>query len=169
MLAFCGSIQERAMIVSHTDDCISPQDASALVDLILDRYHTVHRVEVPALIRLARQVQALHPDAPRDLVPLLERMRTNLEAHMQKEEDGLFPAMRLVEAVSSAAIEIMRDEHDDHEKHLRDLLRVTQDHTPPAHASPEWRLLYASTRKLADDLVEHIRLENEVLFPHFGA
>jgi regulator of cell morphogenesis and NO signaling len=166
---FAGSIQEHAMTVSHTDGSISPQAVPALVDLILDRYHAVHRVEVPALIRLARQVQTLHPDAPYDLVPLLERMRTNLEAHMQKEEDGLFPAMRLAEAVSLAAIEIMRDEHDDHEKHLRDLRRVTQNHTPPAHASLEWRLLYADTRKLADDLVEHIRLENEVLFPRFGA
>jgi regulator of cell morphogenesis and NO signaling len=43
---------------------ISPQEASALVDLILDRYHAVHRAEVPELIRLARQVQTLHADAP---------------------------------------------------------------------------------------------------------
>jgi regulator of cell morphogenesis and NO signaling len=88
---------------------------------------------------------------------------------MQKEEDGLFPAMRLAEPVAVAAVEIMRDEHDDHAKHLRGLQRPTNDHVPPAHASPEWRQLYAGTRKLADDLAEHIRLENEVLFPRFGA
>jgi regulator of cell morphogenesis and NO signaling len=157
------------MTVTHNDVAISPQEAAALVDLILDRYHAVHRVEVPALIRLARQVQTQHSDAPRDLVPLLERMRANLDAHMQKEEDGLFPAMRLAEPVAVAAVEIMRDEHDDHAKHLRDLQRLTNDHVPPAHASPEWRQLYAGTRKLADDLAEHIRLENEVLFPRFGA
>jgi regulator of cell morphogenesis and NO signaling len=157
------------MTVTHNDAAILPQEATALVDLILDRYHAVHRVEVPALIRLARRVQTQHPDAPRDLVPLLERMRANLDAHMQKEEDGLFPAMRLAEPVAVAAVEIMRDEHDDHAKHLRDLQRLTNDHVPPAHASPEWRQLYAGTRKLADDLAEHIRLENEVLFPRFGA
>ncbi|WP_158258444.1 hemerythrin domain-containing protein [Rhodopila globiformis] len=157
------------MTVTHNDDAISPQEAAALVDLILDRYHAVQRAEVPALIRLARQVQAQHPDAPRELVPLLERMRVNLDAHMQKEEDGLFPAMRLAEPVSAVAVEIMRDEHDDHAKHLRDLQRLTNDHTPPTHASLEWRQLCAGTRKLADDLVEHIRLENEVLFPRFGA
>jgi regulator of cell morphogenesis and NO signaling len=154
---------------AETGVTISPQEASALVDLILDRYHAVHRAEVPDLIRLARQVQALHADAPQGLLPLLERMRTNLEAHMQKEEDGLFPAMRLAEPVSQVAIEIMRDEHDDHEKHLNDLRRLTQNHVPPAHAGAEWRQLYAATRKLADDLAEHIRLENEVLFPQFGA
>ena len=88
---------------------------------------------------------------------------------MQKEEDGLFPAMRLAEPVSQVAIEIMRDEHDDHEKHLHDLWRLTQDHKPPAHAGAEWRQLYAGTRKLADDLAEHIRLENEGLFPQFAA
>ena len=88
---------------------------------------------------------------------------------MQKEEDGLFPAMRLAEPVSQVAVEIMRDEHDDHEKHLRELARLTHDHTPPDHASPEWRVLYAGTRKLADDIAEHIRLENKVLCPRFEA
>jgi regulator of cell morphogenesis and NO signaling len=148
---------------------ISPQEASALIDVILDRYHAVHRAELLGLIRLARQVQAAHPDAPQDLLPLLERMRTNLEAHMQKEEDELFPTMRLAEPVSQVAVEIMRDEHDDHEKHLRELERLTHDHTPPEHASLEWRVLYAGTRKLADDIAAHIRLENEVLFPQFEA
>jgi hypothetical protein len=41
----------------------------------------------------------------------------------------------------------MRDEHDDHARHLRDPGRLANDHTPPEHASPEWRVLYAGTRK----------------------
>jgi regulator of cell morphogenesis and NO signaling len=150
-------------------DAISPEKAAALVDLIMVRYHGVHRAELPALICLAQRVQTAHPDAPHGLVALLERMRTNLEAHMQKEEDGLFPAMRAAEAVASAVIEIMRDEHDDHELHLRALRHLTNDHTAPAGASTDWQMLYAGTRKLTDDLAEHIRLENDVLFPCFLA
>jgi regulator of cell morphogenesis and NO signaling len=148
---------------------ISPEKAAALVDLIMARYHGVHRIELPELIHLAQRVETAHPDAPHGLVALLERMRTNLESHMQKEEDGLFPAMRAAEAVASAAIEIMRDEHDDHELQLRTLRHLTNDHTAPAGASAEWQLLYAGTRKLADDLAEHVRLENDVLFPCFLA
>jgi regulator of cell morphogenesis and NO signaling len=146
-----------------TSITILPEEAAALIDLITTRYHTVHRAELPDLIRLARGL----PEAPRGLVVLLERMRTNLEAHMQREEDGLFPAMREAEPVSSAAIEIMRDEHDDHAGHLRDLAHLTNDHTAPESAGAEGRLLYAGTRKLADDLAEHIRLENDMLFPRF--
>jgi regulator of cell morphogenesis and NO signaling len=154
---------------SETAVIISPQEASALIDVILDRYHVAHRAELPDLIRLARQVQTAHSDVPQDLLPLLERMRANLEAHMQKEEDRLFPMMRLAGPVARVAVEIMRDEYDDHAKHLHDLGRLTHDHTPPEHASPEWCALYAGTRRLADDIAEHIRLENEVLFPRFEA
>jgi regulator of cell morphogenesis and NO signaling len=34
-------------------------------------------------------------------------------------------------------------------------------------ACRSWTALYTGLRKFADDLVEHIRLENEVLFPRY--
>lgn len=145
-------------------------EPDALVNLIMARYHTVHRNELPHLIRLAQRVEALHPGhpgVPRGLAALLVRIRTNLEAHMQKEEDGLFPAMRAGQSVSPVAIEIMRDEHEDHEKRLDEVRRLTADHIAPPDASADWRLLCAGTRKFAEDVAEHIRLENDVLFPSF--
>ena len=116
---------------------------------------------------LRRCIPAI-PHVPRGLAALLARIRTNLEAHMKKEEDGLFPAMREGHSVSVVAIEIMRDEHDDHEKHLDELRRLTADHIPPPDAPADWRLLCEGTRKFAEDVAEHIRLENDVLFPGFA-
>jgi regulator of cell morphogenesis and NO signaling len=147
-------------------------DSDALVNLIIARYHAVHRAELPHLIRLAQHVEALHagdPAMPRGLASLLVRIRSNLEAHMQKEEDGLFPAMRAARPVSAAAIEIMRDEHDDHIVYMNELQSLTRDYTAPPAASPDWRLLCEGVRKFAEDLAEHIRLENDVLFPCFAA
>jgi len=63
----------------------------------------------------------------------------------------------------------MLAEHDDHGEHLRELERLTLDFTAPDDACPTWRALYVGARKLAEDLVEHIHIENNVLFPRFTA
>ncbi len=67
-----------------------------------------------------------------------------------------------------SAIDIMRDEHDDHGKRVWRIEALTHDHTPPDNACKTWRALYAGTRKLADDLTAHIDLEDNVLFPRFA-
>ena len=52
-----------------------PTDSAALCDHIVERYHDVHRRELPELIKLARRVEAVHRDhplAPRGLADALE-------------------------------------------------------------------------------------------------
>jgi regulator of cell morphogenesis and NO signaling len=150
----------------------TPDDANALIDHILSRYHEVHRKEMPELIRLAKLVEAehaRHPRVPRGLSELLLRMSWEMEAHMQKEEQGLFPTLRAGEGGMAMACELMRDEHDDHAARLAELAALTHGHELPADASPTWRALYAGTAKFAADLREHIHLENDVLFPRAGA
>ena len=49
------------------------------------------------------------------------------------------------------------------------LAALTHDHTPPQGACNTWRALYAGTAQLTNDLISHIHLENNVLFPRFGA
>jgi regulator of cell morphogenesis and NO signaling len=39
--------------------------------------------------------------------------------------------------------------------------------TPPAEACNTWRALYAGLNQLRDDLISHIHLENNILFPLF--
>jgi len=45
--------------------------------------------------------------------------------------------------------------------------RITQGGVPPEGACNSWRALYTGTRKFADDLVEHVHIENNILFPRF--
>jgi regulator of cell morphogenesis and NO signaling len=150
---------------------LAPPEAGALIDHVLARYHAVHRAEMPELIRLAQRVEATHaahPDLPRGLADLLARMAWEMEAHMQKEEQGLFPALRQGSGCMAMAMHLMRDEHDDHDLRLAELDAVTHGLAPPADARGSWRALYAGTAKFAADLRQHIRIENEVLFPAFG-
>ncbi|WP_247365092.1 hemerythrin domain-containing protein, partial [Ralstonia pseudosolanacearum] len=69
---------------------------SMLIDHILERFHERHREQLPELIRLARRVEHVHgdrPECPVGLSELLEAMWQELESHMQKEEQILFPML----------------------------------------------------------------------------
>jgi regulator of cell morphogenesis and NO signaling len=87
---------------------------------------------------------------------------------MLKEETILFPALKSGRnAIVSQPIAMMRTEHLDHGAQLDKLLALTQDATPPAGACNTWRALYAGIAQLNDDLINHIHLENNVLFIQF--
>jgi regulator of cell morphogenesis and NO signaling len=148
-----------------------PEGTAALIDRIETHYHATHRRELPELIRLARRVEVVHKDhdaAPRGLAALLERMSGQLEVHMKKEELILFPATRRGgHPMIAQPIAVMLAEHDDHGVRLRELEALTNDFVAPKDACPSWRALYVGTKKLVDDLMEHIHTENNILFPRF--
>lgn len=148
-----------------------PQSTDELISLIETRYHAAHRRELPELTRLARRVEAVHKDhadAPFGLATLLETMEGELETHMRKEEQVLFPLMRRGrDPLIVQPIAVLLAEHDDHGAHLRALERLTGEFTPPEDACPTWRALCVGVKKFADDLVEHIHTENNILFPRF--
>lgn len=99
---------------------------------------------------------------------LLKLIFGELTMHMQKEELILFPAMRQGgRRPLQYPIAAMMADHDDHVVHLSELRRLTDDVRAPEAACTTWRALYAGLNKFADDLVEHIHTENNILFPRF--
>jgi regulator of cell morphogenesis and NO signaling len=143
----------------------------ALIDHILRRYHEVHRQQLPELIRMARRVEAVHrehPQVPRGLADHLETMEQELLEHMAKEEQILFPLLKQGgHPMAIHPIGMMRHEHVSHGAQLERLSALTTQHQPPAGACNTWQALYAGTARLSEDLIEHIHLENNVLFPSF--
>ncbi|MFY9894063.1 MAG: iron-sulfur cluster repair protein YtfE [Xanthobacteraceae bacterium] len=148
-----------------------PESVEHLIRHILDRYHEVHRRELPELRRLAQrveQVHADHPAVPKGLADVLARIQDELESHMQKEEQILFPLMlgggspMIVHPIA-----MMRHEHDEAGEDLKAVSELTGDMTLPAEACNTWRALYAGLAKFAEDLTEHIHVENNILFPKF--
>jgi regulator of cell morphogenesis and NO signaling len=148
----------------------APEPAE-LIDHILQRYHEVHRQQLPELIRMARRVEAVHrdhPQVPKGLADHLEAMERELLDHMAKEEQILFPLLREGgHPMVVHPIGVMRHEHVSHGAQLERLAELTQQHQPPAGACNTWQALYAGTARLNDDLIEHIHTENNLLFPVF--
>ncbi len=155
------------------EDGAIPESTGEIIAFILDRYHKVHRDELPTLIALARKVESVHashPEVPNGLADFLDEMADSLEMHMQKEEQILFPLFASGgHPMIGHPVAMMRAEHSDHMDNLATLAGLTGGFKLPEDACATWRALYAGVAKLADDLTGHIRVENEVLFPRFGA
>jgi len=166
-------VAELATLSPSEPDTISATETPQLIAHIVARYHQTHRRELPELVRLARRVEAAHRDhaaVPAGLAALLESVAGELEAHQKKEELLLFPMM-LRERTDAVAgpIARMRAEHDETGRELARIVSTTGDMTPPADACPTWRALYVGLAKFRNDLMEHVHLENNVLFPRFAA
>ena len=139
-----------------------------LIDYILRRFHEQHRQDVPELIRLAQRVEQVHADrsdCPAGLADHLEIMFQELLSHMMKEEQVLFPMLLAgSNGEAQSPISLMRLEHDQHGDALARLESLTNDITAPADACNTWSALYAGLARLREDLMQHIHLENNVLF-----
>jgi regulator of cell morphogenesis and NO signaling len=152
-------------------DAAPTHDAAALTEHIETRYHARHRAQLPELAALAEKVEAVHagaPEAPAGLAALLRSMIGDMEAHMKKEELILFPAIRQGGRPGiDQPIAVMRADHDDHAAEVARIRQLTRDLTLPVGACRKWTALYECLGAFIGDLEEHMRLENDVLFPQF--
>lgn len=157
--------------LQRPNDVKSFADVAALIDHILERYHAVHREQLPELIRMARRVEAVHrehPQVPTGLAALLEEAENDLLSHMMKEENILFPLLKLGGTpFVLQPIGVMRAEHSQHGIMLEQLMTTCHNAEPPQGACNTWRALYAGISQLQEDLINHIHLENNVLFQQF--
>lgn len=137
-----------------------------LVHHILQRFHAKHREQLPELIRLARRVETVHGDhteCPTGLAEHLSHMQQELESHMMKEEQILFP-MLCNGFYPAGPIHVMQHEHLQHGDALGDMLKLAHQLQLPDGACNTWTALYLGLNELKEDLMEHILLENEILF-----
>lgn len=139
-----------------------------LVHYVVSYYHERHRQQLPELIRLAVKVERVHGDkteCPHGLAALLSDTLEDLKQHMLKEEEVLFPLLahsRLTQA--QMPIYVMEREHMEHGQRLEKLLSLVNQGVPPQGACNTWQALYLGVRRFSQDMVEHIHLENNILF-----
>jgi regulator of cell morphogenesis and NO signaling len=154
---------------------LAPAD---LVDHLEATHHRYLHAELPRLSALADKVVGVHGGRHAELFEVqttYEQLRAELEPHLAKEEQVLFPMIReLQEATSapsfhcghlSSPIGVMRYEHDQAGELLARLRELTSDHTPPPDACGSFQALYAGLAEMEADTHQHIHKENNVLFP----
>ena len=153
-----------------------------LIQHIVRIHHHCVRQELPRLAEMASKVAATRGDRAPELAKvaeLIEKLRREMNAHIQKEEQVLFPFISQMDRESMVAyppshacfrsvshpIFMMEQEHESTDHVVAELIRLTNHFEPPSWACPTHVALFAGLRDFEADLRQHVHLENDVLFP----
>lgn len=143
--------------------------ARGITTYIEGRYHQDLRTRLPELIKLAEKVETAHegsPDLPIALSKYLKEFTTEMFDHMKKEEEVLFPLINRGETkLIQIPISCMENEHAHHGESLKRFRMMTNDFKAPSQACPTWKALYRGLLELESEVMDHINLENNILFP----
>ena len=167
-----------ARAASESEKDWSRESMTALVDHIVATHHTYLREEFPRLTRMTERVAAVHGERHSELPQVRDvfaAVRGELELHMHKEEQILFPMIKQLDSGDTGAaghcgtienpIRMMEHEHDSAGDALATLRELTGDFAIPADACNTYRVMLDSLAKLEADLHQHIHKENNILFP----
>ena len=121
---------------------VAPYDE--IIDHIITRYHNRHREQLPELITLAQKVENVHGD---------------------REDCPIGVAAQLEKIYIELSQRVMEMEHDEAGQDVEVVKSLTNHCTAPADACFSWKALYSGINEFIDDLMHHIHLENNILFP----
>lgn len=149
---------------------------TSLIDHIVDHHHDYLHREMPAISELLLKILRVHGSNHQELTrvhKLFNALRTELEAHLLKEEELLYPLIK--EYTTLPAVELferliiimneIETEHLGAGDILKELRAVTNQFTVPADACASYQLTYRKLVELESDVFQHIHLENNILHP----
>jgi len=152
-------------------------DAASLVDYIEDTHHAFLHLELPRITALAAKVHGVHGPAHPELAVVestFGQLRDELEPHLAKEEEIVFPMIRRLPAdggtsahpdtLQGPIAQLLR-EHDHAGELLERLRLLTGGYRVPSDGCASYRALYEALEALEADTHLHVHIENNRLFP----
>lgn len=153
-----------------------------LMIYIENTHHTYVRESIPIISQYASKVAKVHGRHYKEVVKINELFHekaNELLAHMQKEEQILFPFIgQLVDIKKGKTtfnkpsfgsvinpINMMEHEHESAGDIFKEIAKLTNNYTPPVEACNTFKALYAKLEEFEQDLHKHIHLENNILHP----
>ncbi|HET9100140.1 MAG TPA: DUF542 domain-containing protein [Acidobacteriaceae bacterium] len=170
--------QEKGVFALDTDSI----SLARLIQHIVRIHHHCVRQELPRLAEMASKVAATRSDrAPESIkvAELIEKLREQMHAHIEKEEQVLFPCIAQMDRESIVTyppthacfrsvadpILTMEQEHESADRIMAELIQLTNNCKPPTWACVTHIALLSGLREFESDLRRHVHLENDVLFP----
>lgn len=173
-------LAELAALEAHdSSNGPNPSDMTMteLTDHIESTHHAYLRRELPRVRDLLDKVIAAHGSKYAwlaEVAATYSDLVAELEPHMQKEEQILFPMLRQLDSLGDPTafqggsvdgpIAVMEQEHDNAALALARLRELTGGFTPPDGACNTFRAMLEGLRALERDTHQHIHKENNVLF-----
>lgn len=145
-----------------------------LINHIVDTHHQYLRDDLPRLFHLTQKVASRHGERDTHLYKVLEvyvSMANELLAHIEKEEQVLFPMIIEMEKTGDIPPQIlmpilaMEAEHEEAGAALEELDRLTESYAIKPNMCASYQALYVGLKQLEEDLKLHIHKENNILFP----
>ncbi len=147
------------------------------------RHHAFMKRELPRIEELLARVRRAHAANHGPMLGELTRtftgLRSEIEMHLMKEEQVLFPYLRQLQTYADGCgerpvihcitvlnpISQMRHEHEAAGAALARMRELTGDYAVPADGCETFRAAYEALQEMEADVHEHIHLENNILFP----
>ena len=149
---------------------------SNLIRHIVETHHEFTKKQLKEIDTLLFKVLKVHFKNHSEELLQVHRyfgtLKTELEEHLIKEEEHLFPLIENFEItkdnrVLSEIYQVIKNTEEEHEAAgniLKELENITRDFNAPEGACTTFKLVYTKLHNLEKDLFVHIYLENSVLF-----
>ncbi|ELC8341679.1 iron-sulfur cluster repair di-iron protein [Clostridium perfringens] len=129
----------------------------------------------PLMVKVFRVHFSHNPELLMKVHSLFGKLKCELEEHLLKEENILFPLMIKYDQAKDEKekkeieedIRIIVNEHEAAGDILKELAEVTDDYKVPEWGCISFKLLYDYLHDLEKDLFIHIHKENNILFPRY--
>ena len=152
------------------------QSLTDLVDHIINTHHLYLQREMPQISDYVTKILRVHGVAHSELTKvhkLFHLLKLELEQHLIKEEEILFPLIKEyekkptnqnLEKIQSVTNDI-ENEHEQAGDIIKELRKITNQYVLPADACTSFRLAYQKLEEMESDIFQHIHLENNILHP----
>lgn len=152
----------------------------SLIEYVVNKHHRYLREQLPQIAANVARVAHVHGGDQPHLIELLEKfnqLKAELEEHIAKEEDLSFSIILAAEEEPASVtrdevartIQELEGEHDGAGNLLKQIRMLTEDFTLPEGACTTYRITYTRLEELEGMTFEHVHLENNILFPRYGA
>ncbi|MDF2636692.1 MAG: iron-sulfur cluster repair di-iron protein [Pelosinus sp.] len=152
------------------------QSFTQLIDHIVSTHHLYLQRELPQISEFTNKILRVHGENHSELAKvhkLFHVLKMELEQHLIKEEEILFPLIKEYEknpsAQSLAKIKnVTNDIEAEHEQAgdiIKELRKITNQFQYPADACTSFKITYQKLEEMESDLFQHIHLENNILHP----
>ena len=152
---------------------------SVLIKHIVQTHHEFTKKQLKEIDTLLLKVLKvhfkLHSEELLKVHKYFGTLKTELEEHLIKEEENLFPLIENFEITKDDSIlsniyQVIKDTEEEHDAAgiiIKELEKITRDFNAPEGACTSFKLVYTKLHELEKDLFIHIYLENSVLFNMF--
>lgn len=177
-----SELQQRLLCDKPALDSFGGLSLSALISHIVATHHAYVRKMVPVLLTHTAKVATVHGANHQEAVRiarLFDVVAAELQEHMAKEEQVLFPYIDMLVRASERheecprppfgtiqnPVRMMEAEHRAAGDGLYEIRSLSSNYAPPADACTTYKVTYQELQEFEMDLHQHVHLENNILFP----